>query len=87
MSINKYFSILVTNLPQLVYLRNRLWSEIFKLLSTLIEYSGGIDGQLTNRSLEAASVFSSTLKELEIKTFFETLCESISCIGSKGITL
>ncbi|CAH1953846.1 unnamed protein product [Acanthoscelides obtectus] len=71
--------------PQLIYLRNKLWTNIFNLISTLVVYSGDMDGNLTNRSLEAASIFSDTILELGNRPFFEAICESLSCLGSNEL--
>ncbi|XP_074031734.1 rotatin homolog anastral spindle 3 isoform X2 [Leptinotarsa decemlineata] len=73
------------DLPQLIYLRNQLWTEIYNLISTLIEYSSETKGCLSSRSLEVLSVFCDTLSELGIQQFLEALCESISCLGSHDL--
>ncbi|VEN41222.1 unnamed protein product, partial [Callosobruchus maculatus] len=71
--------------PQLIYLKNKLWTNIFNLISTLVIYSGDTNGNLTNRSLDAASIFSETISELGNRPFFEAMCESISCLGSNDL--
>ncbi|CAG9829728.1 unnamed protein product [Diabrotica balteata] len=71
--------------PQLVYLRNRLWTSVFNLLSTLVEYGGESEGNLTNRSVEVVNTFSGTITELGNEPFFEAICESISNLGSHDL--
>ncbi|KAJ8948143.1 hypothetical protein NQ318_009230 [Aromia moschata] len=72
------------HLPQLVYLRNRLWTEIFNLIASLTRH-GNREDKFDDRSVEALSVFSRTLVEVGNEPFLETLCESISCLGSNEL--
>lgn len=74
------------NFSQLYYLRNKLWTEIFNLISALVECSDKSEIDISARSLETISVFSETLLELGNEPFIETLCESISTLGSNGKT-
>ncbi|CAH1155943.1 unnamed protein product [Phaedon cochleariae] len=73
------------HLPQLMYLRNKLWCEIFTLISTLVEFCGESEGNLTARSVEIISIYAGTLLELGNEPFFETVCESISYLGSHDL--
>ncbi|CAH0554508.1 unnamed protein product [Brassicogethes aeneus] len=65
------------NLPQLIYLRNCLWSEIFNLILIIFN--------LDNKGLESLDIFSGTLSEIGPEPFLETLCESLCSIGSKDL--
>lgn len=77
------FPILDTDFPQLIYLKNKLWGEIFNLISNLLENSAqGVN--ITARSIEAATIISTTIFETGCDAFLEALCESLSCLGSNG---
>lgn len=72
------------NLPQLIYLRNKLWTSIYNLLSTLIEFCSQSEDLLTDRSIEVVDILSGTITELGHSPFIESLCESISNLGTHG---
>jgi hypothetical protein len=63
-----------TNLPQLIYLRNRLWSEIFKLLSVLTLSENR--SQSSDHSDEALKILTETIDEAGKRAFIGTLCEA-----------
>lgn len=69
-------------LPQLIYLRNKLWSEIFSLISVLLEAN-----MMTSAQLEAISIMSATLKECGYEPFLQTLCEAIDCNCSTDLQI
>lgn len=80
--------VLVTSLSQLVYLRNRLWTEIFGLIATLLDGSSMKLAEETThatfRALDALSIVSSVLSECGHRPFLQTLCEAISTNSSSG---
>lgn len=82
----KNISFLDTDYPQLVFLKNKLWSEIFNLISTLLENSADTETE-TCRTVEAASILSTVIFDTGSSSFLESLSESLSCLGSKGIFL
>lgn len=69
--------------PQLIYLKNKLWCEIFNLIAILLDGSNE-DGHQTSRTVETASILSTTIFDTGSASFLETLCESLSNLGSKG---
>ncbi|XP_056634769.1 rotatin-like isoform X1 [Diorhabda sublineata] len=73
------------NFPQLIYLRNRLWTSIFNLLIVLVECSRESSEKSTDRSIEVINIFTDTIADLGNGPFFETICESISTLGSHDL--
>ncbi|XP_018573187.1 rotatin [Anoplophora glabripennis] len=74
-----------TNKPQLMYLRNSLWAKIFKLLTTLIESASAKDGEQCDKSVEVLTIFYELIFESKSQLFLETICESVSCLGSNEL--
>lgn len=60
-------------LPELVYLRNKLWNEIFNLLTMLV----AIDS-------DCAEVIANCLTANYKEPFLQTFCEAISNHNSEG---
>ncbi|KAJ3643051.1 hypothetical protein Zmor_025789 [Zophobas morio] len=65
-----------THLPQLIYLRNRVWSEIFKLLSALTTFE-----TQTELSDEALRILSQTIEDSGREAFIETVCEATKSLA------
>ncbi|KAK4876162.1 hypothetical protein RN001_012584 [Aquatica leii] len=81
--INVLLSLLNPNiyyikLPQLVYLRNQLWTEIFILIGTLLDDSTCKTNVISN----ALPVVTYALNECGYEPFLQALCESISSNAS-----
>lgn len=66
-------------LPQLEYLRNKLWSEIFFLLIALLEDNGTCSLQE-----EVTSTICGILQESGHEAFLRTLCESMLSNSNVG---
>lgn len=62
-----------TYLPQLVYLRNKLWNEVFGLVSVLVA-----------NQTESADVIANCISENYKEPFLQALCEAISNHHSEG---
>lgn len=77
-----FFSLTDTNLPQLIYLRNRLWSEIFKLLSVLTLSENR--SQSSDHSDEALKILTETIDEAGKRAFIGTLCEATKSLTFNG---
>lgn len=72
----KFFSDL--SLPQLIYLRNKLWCEIFVFIGVLLESYLSEDNTKNHKAGEAIAILSALLKECGHEPFLQTLCEAIS---------
>lgn len=62
-----------------MYLRNKLWTEIFGLIGALLE-----SGFENRKDDEALMVISNALSECGSQPFLQTLCESIDNNEFKG---
>lgn len=68
--------ILDTTLPQLIFLRNKLWSEIFTLIATLL--GDNVDNNvISTKQVEAITILCNILKECGYEAFLKTLYEAI----------
>jgi hypothetical protein len=66
----------------LIYLRNRLWSEIFKLLSVLTLSENR--SQSSDHSDEALKILTETIDEAGKRAFIGTLCEATKSLTFNG---
>lgn len=66
--------ILDIDFSQLIYLRNKLWSEIFNLLAVLSQ----------GCSEDELSLFSEAISDGGKESFVETICEAIKSVSYKG---
>ncbi|CAH1122246.1 unnamed protein product [Ceutorhynchus assimilis] len=87
-SLNALFSLLnsknyETYLSPLLYLRNNLWSEIFNLITTLLD--GFAEQKVTSKSIDALSMIADTITETGTGVFLGTLCESLGSIGTSHL--
>lgn len=75
---------LVTDFPELLFLRNKLWTEIYKLIAALIEY--GIDDSETvkNQIRDSFSIITNCISQCGKHGFLRSLCESINTNQSDG---
>ncbi|XP_030750028.1 rotatin [Sitophilus oryzae] len=71
-----------TNLPELLYLRNKLWSEIFNLCVELLETLNEENTHISSKSIEGLNLILETLSSVGIEQFLDSLCESLSSLGS-----
>lgn len=62
---------------QLIYLRNKLWGEIFNLLGILLSHEGV-------RNVKVLEIISSTLSQNGNEIFLQSLCEAISSFNSSS---
>ncbi|KAK5645259.1 hypothetical protein RI129_006559 [Pyrocoelia pectoralis] len=69
------------SLAQLIYLRNKLWTEIFVLLGALLDTTA-VKGEINLLTLEALCAVTNILNECGHQPFLQTLCESISTNSS-----
>ncbi|XP_066247682.1 rotatin [Euwallacea similis] len=86
--INVLFSLLNaknfhTHLPQLLYIRNKLWSEIFNLIAVLLESFN--DDDISPRKIEGLSIISETIEQTGVEQFLDALCESLGSVGSNDL--
>ncbi|XP_017780002.1 PREDICTED: rotatin [Nicrophorus vespilloides] len=71
-------------LPQLLYLRNKMWSAIYNLIEVILENCRNEDGV---KSMDAVAVLSAIISEKKQETFIQSLCESMSCRLSNDLQL
>ncbi|CAG9862356.1 unnamed protein product [Phyllotreta striolata] len=71
-----------TGLPQLLYLRNKLWISVFNLLLTLVEFSGDAENLSVEKSVEVVDILLGTVEDLSRSPFVECICESLSSLGA-----
>ncbi|XP_060527472.1 rotatin [Cylas formicarius] len=72
-----------TNLSQLIYLRNKLWSEIFNLCAVLLGASNH-DPKL-KLAAESLTIIRDTIVDVGVSQFLEILFESLICIGESDL--
>ncbi|XP_066146267.1 rotatin isoform X2 [Euwallacea fornicatus] len=72
-----------THLPQLLYIRNKLWSEIFNLIAILLESFN--DDDVSPKKIEGLSIILETIEQTGVEQFLDTLCESLGNIGSNDL--
>lgn len=79
---NTFFFCLVVSLPELHYLRNKLWSSIFNLLNVLLQGVRSDNGNETKNKYDINAL----IMQLESRkeSFLLSLCESISSNISNG---
>ncbi|XP_076250090.1 rotatin homolog anastral spindle 3 isoform X2 [Rhynchophorus ferrugineus] len=68
-----------THLPELMYLRNMLWTEIFNLCTVLLEQLSEENG-INIKSVESANTIIECIMAIDVEAFFDCLCESLSCL-------
>lgn len=74
-----------SHLSQLVYLRNKLWSEIFNLTAVMLNGFGEENTPVSRRNIESLSIISDSIMENGIEIFLDALCESLSGIGTNDL--
>lgn len=70
------------HLSQLVYLKNKLWSEIFNLIATLLDSFEEDNG--SPRKTESLVIISETIEQTGVDIFLDALCESLGSVGTNG---
>ncbi|KAF2899192.1 hypothetical protein ILUMI_06979 [Ignelater luminosus] len=77
------------NLPQLIYLRNRLWTEVFNLIGALlnsdVQRRKSEQASSNVRGGEALMIVTSVLNECGHQPFLQTLCQAISFNSSSDL--
>lgn len=78
-------SFLVTDLPELILLRNKLWEEIYRFLSALLEHeSDDCENTDNNHMQDPFLILVNILNECNPQAFLQSICESISNKQSDG---
>ncbi|KAK9883541.1 hypothetical protein WA026_001716 [Henosepilachna vigintioctopunctata] len=71
------------NLPQLFYLRNKLWIEIFALIGTFIECGYHVEDK--KRPFEILNIILEAIYNNNPTNFVDTVCEAITCFGANEL--
>lgn len=82
MQTNSYTFTSDVHLSQLIYLKNKLWSEIFNLVATLLD--GFEEDNGSPRKTESLVIISETIEQTGVDIFLDALCESLGSVGTNG---
>lgn len=74
----------VTDFPELLFLLNKLWAEIYRLIGVLIEYRDDDCENIKNQMRDSFSIITNCISQCGKHAFLRSLCESINSNQSDG---